>query len=111
MQKPDVVRLTNDQQPAVSEATQHMALGDKITMEFHLTLKSRDQEGTDFNVEAVVPEGYELDKDADEAGAIALGSTNEPVMTPLAVLVRKKKKEEQQDGANSITPAVPGRTG
>jgi hypothetical protein len=92
MNKPDEVRLSFDQNPALSEATQSMALGDKLKLEMHSTLKDRDAEGIVLTVEAAVPEGYEVDEESEDAGAISPSMT-EPNMTPTAMMVKKSQPE------------------
>lgn len=88
MQTPDTLRISFDQNPAVGEATTNLRLGDKFKMEVHCTLKGRDSEGMDAIVEAYVPEGYEVDNStADLSGS---GAPTEPIMTPTAMMVRKK---------------------
>lgn len=87
MQKPDQLRVTFDQNPAMSEATANAKPGDKVVLEVHCTLKAKDAEGVDLTIEAAVPEGYEVDPDKPETG-MSMGMDS--VMTPTAMMVRKK---------------------
>jgi hypothetical protein len=69
-----------------------MPIGEKFKLEVHVSLKSRDFEGVDLTVEAAVPPGYELDESAEEEpGAMHMASTTDALMTPAAMMVRKKK--------------------
>ena len=90
MNKPDIMRVTFDQSPHLSEATRDMAVGDRIEFEVTATLKARDQEGVDFTIEAVVPEGYELDEEATEPQTMGGISQSDAMQTALSMTVRKK---------------------
>jgi uncharacterized protein YdeI (YjbR/CyaY-like superfamily) len=89
MQVPDVLRATFDQNPALAEALQNSKPGDKLELELHVTLKSKDAEGADFTIEAVVPEGFEVAGPEEEQAEP--GPTSDAMMTPAAMSVRKVK--------------------
>lgn len=90
----------------MNDATHSMALGDKMKIELLVTLKARDPEGVDFNIEAAVPPGYELDERAEEEpGAMHMASTTDSLMTPAAMMVRKKKASER-DSTMTGAPAI-----
>jgi hypothetical protein len=91
MNAPDQIRVTADQNPALIEALQNAAIGDKGVAELHFTLKARDGEGVDLIVEAVVPEGYEIAKE-EKPGAMGGMMSPDAMMTPTAMQVRKMAK-------------------
>lgn len=91
MQKPDVLRVTFDQNPSMVEALADVKPGDKGKCEVHYTLKDKDAEGANFIIEAVVPEGYEI-ADDDEEEHQTPTPTSDAMMTPSSMLVRKLKK-------------------
>lgn len=90
MQQPDEITLTVDQNPAVMEAYKDSQPGDKCEIEMHLTFKSRDDEGITFIVEAAVPEGYEINEDAEPNQNPQTAPLSPDVtMSPSAMLVQK----------------------
>ena len=90
MTRPDEMRVTFDQNPAMMEATAQTAIGEKIEFKVIGTVKNRTPEGLDITIEAAVPEGYEVD-DEETAGTIGNGVSFEDVpMTPTAMMVRRK---------------------
>lgn len=87
MQIPDQLTVSYDQNPAMSQAIQDQNLrpGDQIELELHVTIKSLRPEGVDFIIDAVVPEGFEVDEEAEDGA-----TPSDTLMTPAAMLVRKK---------------------
>ena len=64
--------------------------GDNGTCQLRYTVKAMDPEGVDLIVEAVVPEGYEVDEDTDgnDVPAVNMNATSSG-LTPTAMMVRK----------------------
>ncbi len=93
MNKPDQVRLTYDQNPSLAEAIKGKKNGDKLKWEMHSTLKASDAEGVDLTIEAAVPEGFEIDKDATDnsPGGVGSMSASDAQMTPTAMMVKRKQ--------------------
>ena len=93
MNKPDTIRITFDQNPAVMEALRDRKPGDKFVFtRVETTIKGQDGEGADFTVEAYIPEGYEKVPDTEEPRAETLGSGADVAMTPAAMMIRRKTK-------------------
>lgn len=93
--RPDELRISFDQNPAAKEYFQDKKPGDpcKLEPDSKFTVKAIDPEGVDLIVEAFIPEGYEQADDSDEHATqnLPAGSpmSNEPNMTPAAMMVRK----------------------
>lgn len=91
MNKPDVLRVTNDQNPAIAPAMRDKKIGDEVTFEVKARLKGSDVEGYDFTVLAVIPEGFEVDEDKEpDAIPMAPAVSDAPNMTPQAAMVTPK---------------------
>lgn len=91
MHAPDLMRVTYDQNPAMLEAMAQVSLGDKVKFEVIATLKSKSAEGAEFTVEAVVPDGYEVDETGDKVPPTIMGTASDEMpITPTAMLVRRK---------------------
>jgi hypothetical protein len=74
----------------MAEVTQNAAVGDKLVLELHVTLKAKDMEGVDLTVEAAVPDGYEINKDAKEPQMLGGLNATDAMMTPTSMMVQKK---------------------
>ena len=102
---PDKVNISFDQNPACAEAFRNAKSGDKGTMGFQYTYESGDQTGCILSVEAFVPEGYEVAKDA-ETHQMNPMSTGGDSMTATAMLVRKKESK-RGSGPTVANPPAP----
>lgn len=89
MTRPDEFRVTFEQNPAMKEALRDASPGTKIEVELHATVKSMDAEGVVLTAEAVVPEGWEIDEEGEKEPAMP--APPESMMTPTAMLVRRKR--------------------
>lgn len=93
MNKPDIFSITFDQNPALAEALRDKKIGDTLELEVHCTLKQQTAEGAEFTIEAVVPEGFELDTNQEDvnqsAGGVGALSHSDANMTPTAIMVRR----------------------
>lgn len=93
----DIVRLSFAQNPAVQKWIQDEGYkpGDKCKLELELQFNDADDLGANFTVVAAVPEGYEVDENAEPGqisqpptvGGAALG---EPPMTAASMMVKQK---------------------
>lgn len=88
MNKPDVIRVSFQQNPALAEVLGPENVGYKGKAELHFMVKSKDEEGADLVVEAVVPEGYEVGEDTE--GAAMSPAEDEP-MSPTSMMVRRMR--------------------
>lgn len=90
METRDILRVTFDQNPAMAEAVAQSKPGDKVKGEYLGMIKSKDSEGVDIVLDAVIPEGFELAD--DEVGRVPMGGpmSAEPTLSPSAMTVRRK---------------------
>ena len=88
------------QNPAVAEASQGLGVGDAFEGEFKATIAEINGDGIVLNLEAVVPDGYEVADPEDTAhiasptvpaGSIGLGAGDETIPSAIASMVRRKK--------------------
>lgn len=94
MLKPDVVRVTADQNPEFIKELEKMRIGESGKAEIRFTKKAQDAEGADLTVEAYVPEGYEIDDDQTEPNLVGpVIGNQDAMMTPAAMMVRKRVKK------------------
>jgi len=91
---PDIIRVQYDQNPAVMDAYGGKKPGDKCKFEVMATVLSMDTDGISFTVEAVIPEDYELDEDAENSPGSISVLGNETAQTPASMMVRRKKMKE-----------------
>lgn len=84
MTQPDQLRISRDQNPAFFEYLADKKTGDPLKVEVQGTLKDVDAESGTITVEAVVPEGFEVD-DSE-----AIPPVGDSEMTPTAIMVRRK---------------------
>ncbi len=92
MQATDTMRVTFDQNPAVAEALAQAKPGDEGKCEVRYTVKAKDDEGVDLIIEAVVPEGYEVDEDSTGSEITMPSPTGAAMPTPTAMMVKKIAK-------------------
>lgn len=80
------------QNPAVAEAVQSLAIGGKVKLELRGEVKELTSDTVVFKIDAVIPDGYEVDEQSEEAAASPMGVNNpdETIPTALASMVRKK---------------------
>lgn len=90
MESRDILRVTFDQNPAMAEAVAQIDPGDKLEGKYIGVLKSKDSEGVDIVLTAVIPEGFEIDE--DQVGRVPMGGpmSTEPTLSPSAMLVKRK---------------------
>jgi hypothetical protein len=88
------------QNPAVGEACQGKQVGDAFEGDLKATIAELSNEGVVLNLEAVVPDGYEVapGDDADTvsspavpAGAIGVGAGDQTIPSAIASMVQRKK--------------------
>lgn len=102
MERRDTIRVTYEQNPAIKEAMRNVSEGDKGTCEVKYVLKSKDEEGVSLIIDAVIPDGYEVDEEGD-GGTMSSGSLMAPdsTMSPLAMMVRKKQVKKTSVGPDN----------
>lgn len=100
MDKPDELKVSFDQNPAMQEYLADKQPGDRCEGEIQLTLKSQDTKGAVFTVEAIIPDGYEKAPDSEEtneppagppiSGPIAGSMSTGAIPTATAMMVQKR---------------------
>ena len=95
MEAQSTLRVSLKTNPAIAEAIQKSAIGDKFDIEAKCTISDIKPDEVVLNIEALVPEGYEVADDGDEKTdapippAVGIMSDNS-IPTALASIIKKK---------------------
>lgn len=99
MESQSSIAVAFAQNPALAEyfAEKQKKIGDECELELKVTIKELSDTGAVLNIEALVPEGYEVAEDDDKepktegmAYSPMMGSADTTIPTALAARVQKK---------------------
>jgi hypothetical protein len=95
MESSTTVVVSFAQNPAVAEALQGKAIGDECELELKATIKEMSPDGVVLNVEALVPDGYEVKEETESSPApppsmVGAGAADQTLPTMMASMVGKK---------------------
>lgn len=92
METQSTLAINLKQQPAVAKAIQGLSIGDEFNPSLVAKIKELGSDTVVLAIDAVVPKGYEVEKDGDEIVNASTGSDPDATIpNAIASMVKQKK--------------------